>query len=89
MDVNRRDFLLLRVDTPAQPATLSCEVLYMRFLDSQLDGSTARLFTNLADDLSRTDAVTLLDRSWLTDAALNQRLDAVLDEFRQRGGRVA
>lgn len=89
MDVNRREFLLLRVDTPSQPATLSCEALYMRFLDSQLDGSTARLFANLADDLSRTDAVTLLDRSWLTDAALNTRLEAVLEEFRQRGGLVA
>ena len=88
MDVTRRDFLFLKAGAAAQPATLSCETLYMRFLDSQLDGSTARLFSQLADDLQQVDAVRLLDRSWLTDAALSEQLAIVLGDFRKRGGRI-
>ena len=34
--VERRDFLFLRA---GQPAVLSCEPLFMRFLDSQMDGT--------------------------------------------------
>ena len=50
MKVERRDFLFLRA---GQPAVLSCEPLFMRFLDSQLDGTTAQLFENLAADFAR------------------------------------
>jgi len=88
MDVTRRDFLFLKAGAASHPATLSCETLYMRFLDSQLDGSTERLFAQLADDLRHVDAVTLTDRSWLTDAALSEQLETVFDDFRKRGGRI-
>jgi hypothetical protein len=85
MNVERRDFLFLRA---GQPAVLSCEPLFMRFLDSQTDGSTARLFENLAADLRKVNAVRLTDTTWLARAELKQQLDAVLDRFRAAGGAV-
>jgi hypothetical protein len=84
--MNRRDFLLLRTNGGA--VTLSCERLYMRFLDSQLDGTTSELFENLARDLRRVRAVRLIDPSWLSRDDLRSQLEPVLAAFRRRGGRV-
>jgi hypothetical protein len=84
--VERRDFLFLRA---GQPAVLSCEPLFMRFLDSQLDGTTATLFENLAGDLRKVKAIRLTDTTWLSRADLKEQLDAVLDAFRASGGIVS
>jgi hypothetical protein len=86
MRVERRDFLFLRA---GQPAVLSCEPLFMRFLDSQMNGTTAQLFDNLAADLRKVTAVRLADTTWLSRADFKQELDATLDDFRARGGRVS
>ena len=67
---------------------LSCEPLFMRFLDSQLDGSTAVLFDNLGADLGKVNAVRLTDTAWLSRADFKQQLDAALDTFRAAGGTV-
>jgi len=83
--VERRDFLFLRA---GQPAVLSCEPLFMRFLDSQLDGTTAQLFENLAADLRKVNAVRLADTAWLARTDLRERLDSVLDQYVACGGRV-
>ena len=85
MRIERRDVLLLRA---GQPAVLSCEPLFMRFLDSQMDGSTAQLFENLAADLQKVNAIRLTDTTWLARADLKQELDAVLHAFRAAGGAV-
>ena len=85
MKVERRDFLFLRA---GQPAVLSCEPLFMRFLDSQMNGTTAQLFENLAADLRKVTAIRLADTTWLARADLKQEIDAVLDAFRAGGGRV-
>ena len=85
MIVERRDFLFLRA---GQPALLSCEPLFMRFLDAQMDGSTTQLFENLAGDLRKVTAVRLTDTTWLARADLKEQLDAVLDAFRLAGGTV-
>ena len=71
-----------------QPAVLSCEPLFMRFLDSQMDGSTAQLFDHLAADLLEVNTVRLTDTSWLARADLKQQLDRVLASFVSRGGRI-
>jgi hypothetical protein len=83
--VERRAFLFLRA---GQPAVLSCEPLFMRFLDSQIDGTTPRLFEHLAADLRTVNAVRLTDTTWLARADLKQQLDDVLDAFRATGGTV-
>jgi hypothetical protein len=85
MNVERRDFLLLR---SGQPAVLSCEPLFMRFLDSQMDSTTAQLFENLAADLRKVTAVRLTDTAWLARAELKTRLDTVLEAFCAAGGTV-
>ena len=85
MQIERRDFLFLRA---GQPAVLSCEPLFMRFLDAQVDGTTARLFENLAADLRKVRSVRLADTTWLAREDLRTELDAVLDVFRASGGTV-
>jgi len=85
MPVNRRDFLLLRA---GQPAVLSCEQLFMRYLDSQADDSTARLFDQLAADLCRVTEVRIDDPSWRSREDFNRYLSEVLGAFAARGGIV-
>jgi hypothetical protein len=85
MRIERRDFLLLRA---GQPAVLSCEPLFMRFVDSEMDGTTARLFEHLAADLAKVRTVRLTDTAWLARADLKQQLDLVLAAFTSRGGRI-
>jgi len=86
MLVDRREFLALRA---GQPAELSCELLYMRFVDAEADGSTAQLFDRLAADLRAAGAVHLTDTAWLSRAELRSHLDGVLAAFEAAGGRVA
>jgi hypothetical protein len=84
--MNRRDFLLLRAE--GRSTVLSCEALFMRFLDAQNDGTTDQLFANLARDLEHVKSVKLVDRAWLTRDDLRVRVDDALDAFRRRGGRI-
>ena len=83
--MRRRDFLLLRA---GQPAVLSCEQLFMRYLDSQADDSTSRLFDQLASDLRRVTAVRIADPSWRAREDFNRHLTDVLGAFESRGGLV-
>ena len=85
MRVDRRDFLLLRA---GQPAVLSCEQLFMRYLDSQTEETTPQLFAHLAGDLRRVRAVRLTETTWLARADLKAQLDVVLDAFTASGGRI-
>ncbi len=85
MTINRRDFLLLR---GGQPAVLSCERLFVRYIDSQADDSTARLFAQLAADLRRVTEVRIDDPSWRSREDFNRHLSEVLDAFAARGGVV-
>jgi len=83
--MNRRDFLAFR---DGQPAVLSCERLYMRYLDAQMDGTAPQLFDHLAGDLRGVRVVKLTKTSWLSRADLRAQLDLVLDNFKARGGRI-
>jgi len=83
--MNRRELLMLRI---GEPARLSCERLYMRYVDSQIDGTTPQLFDHLAGDLRGVKALRLTETSWLARADLKARLDAVLDAFKAAGGRI-
>jgi hypothetical protein len=85
MTVNRRDFLLLRA---GHPAVLSCEQLFMRYLDSQADDTTAPLFDQLAADLRRVTEVRVTEPSWRSREDFNRHLTEVLAAFESRGGRV-
>lgn len=84
--MNRRDFLLLRAE--GRTTVLSCEALFMRFVDAQNSGTLDQLFANLGRDLDQVTSVRLVDRAWLSRDDLRGRVEAVLDRFRARGGRV-
>jgi len=83
--MKRRDLLALRA---GQPAVLSCERLYMRYLDSQMDGTAPQLFDHLAGDLRGVRVLQLTETSWLTRADLKAQLEPVLDAFTAGGGRI-
>jgi hypothetical protein len=85
--MNRRDLLLLRVGGE-QVAVLSCEQLYMRYVDALSEGTTARLFDNLANGLRTITTLRLTEGSWLACDELKRRLDAVLAGFSESGGRI-
>jgi hypothetical protein len=86
--MNRRNFLLLKV-TPRHAVVLPCEELYMRYLDSQLDNTTAELFDRLRAELGEAESVHLADTTWFADADFKQALDRVLAAYRAGGGHVA
>jgi hypothetical protein len=89
--VNRRDFLLMRTGRDSADrgqAILSCELLYMRYVDARAQGTTTELFARLARDLDDVTRVRLIKTSWLSDDDLKRELDVVFDAFRERGGRI-
>jgi hypothetical protein len=84
--MNRREFLLFT--NPAQnTATLSCESLYMRYVDSTLDGTTPQLFGNIAATLSNVTSLVVTDAAWLSCEELKP-LGFILASFRERGGKI-
>jgi hypothetical protein len=85
--VDRRDFLLMRVNR-TDAVVLSCESLYMRYVDARASGATATLFDNLQSDLHGVKKLRLIKTSWLADEDLSRELDRVLAGFRADGGRV-
>jgi len=85
--MNRRDFLLLRIARD-EVAELSCERLFMRYVDASAEGNTERLFDALGDDLKRTRTVRLTDVSWLAREDLKVPLESVLRVFEDGGGTV-
>jgi hypothetical protein len=87
-DVNRRDFLLMRSGREADPVILSCEQLYMRYVDARANGATASLFARLLEELHGVKRVRLIKTSWLADKELGTQLDAVFESFRRDGGRI-
>ena len=102
--MKRRDVLLLRVgpinagpinpgfinnDATDRPARLSCEQLYMRFVDAEAEGEVDRFFDRLERELNEAIAVQVTDRSWLAREDLKERVDGLLKAFVARGGRVS
>ena len=67
---------------------LSCEQLFMRYLDSRADDSTSRLFEQLAADLRRVTTVHVAESMWRAREDFDRHLTAVLDAFTGRGGTV-
>jgi hypothetical protein len=87
-DVNRRDFLLMRTGRETDAVILSCEQLYMRYVDARANGATASLFARLLEELHGVKRVRLIKTSWLADKDLETQLDAVFESFRRDGGRI-
>ena len=84
--MNRRDFLFLAKERETA-AELSCEQLFMRCVDSALDGTTAELFNTLEQRLASVTSLSLASPEWLNCDELKP-LETILARFRQRGGSV-
>ena len=91
--MNRRDFFLLRPAGPSgrpggRTIELSCEQLWIKYLDANMNGAVAQLFERLNHELGDAGELRLVDTSWLSRDDFRLQLDRVLDAFRSRGGRV-
>jgi hypothetical protein len=85
--MDRRDFLLLRIAGP-HDAELSCERLYMRWVDAAASGTKRELFDSLRADLLKTKAVRVNGREWLAQSELREQVERMLSEFAAAGGSV-
>lgn len=109
--MDRRGFLLLGLRGKQRVLELSCERLYVRYVDARSavgaapqdedtslwsgepptrieTESVADLFEQLERSLERADVLRVLDPEWLDAGDLRSRVDAHLEAFRRRGGRV-
>jgi hypothetical protein len=86
--MNRRELLTLGINRKTRSIELSCERLYMKFCDSQLNGTTQELFERLEIELQGVEHVLLVDSAWLASREFRQHLESLLFSIRARGGRV-
>jgi hypothetical protein len=85
--MNRRDFLHLR-NLSGDILELSCEKLYMRYLDSQLDGTQEQLLGRTRETMLRSKKIRLQDVSWLNRGELKKVLEPLFEEFQAGGGQI-
>jgi hypothetical protein len=85
--MNRRDFLLVK-SPRAGTVELSCERLYMRYVDAQASGTEAEVFAWVEEQLQDASELRLHGTEWLEEAELKRGLVQALAPFRARGGRV-
>jgi len=84
--MNRREFLFFTKSVKDR-AALSCEQLYMRYLDSTLDGTTSQLFKKIEQSLSTVTFLHVTDAAWLECEELKP-VESILTAFCERGGRI-
>ena len=63
------------------------EQLYMRYVDSTVDGTTSHFFRNIEERLAAVTSLRLIDPSWLSCDEL-EPVQWMLQAFRERGGRI-
>jgi hypothetical protein len=85
--IDRRDFLLLRVVGPHE-AELSCERLFMRYVDAASDACAGNLLALLEADLAGTRRVRVTQSEWLVDGELKRNVQNALSKFESDGGIV-
>jgi hypothetical protein len=89
--IGRRDFLLLRpltANADRSSVELSCERLYMRYLDSIDECTTTDLLDSLTRDLSGARTVRLTATAWLTREDFRSWLEPLLDTLAARGVQI-
>jgi hypothetical protein len=86
--LHRRDLLSLGINRRIRSVELSCERLYMKYCDSNLDNNTQELFERLEVELRGVDNLRLVDTTWLACQDFKQRLEPILVSIRAHGGRV-
>jgi hypothetical protein len=86
--INRRDLLLLGINRRLRSVDLSCEWLYMKYCDAQLDNYTQDLFDRLEFELRSVDTIRLADTAWLARQDFKDWLEPIRASVETRGGRI-
>ena len=86
--IDRRQFLTMRRSGDTAFLELSCEALYMRFVDARLSGTTDSLRSHLEAQLAGARRLRLIESRWLACEELRSQLDPLLEAFRARNGQV-
>jgi hypothetical protein len=86
--LNRRDLLLLGINRRQRSVDLSCEWLYMKYCDAQLDNYTQELFNRLESELRAVDTIRLQDAAWLAREDFKIWLEPILASVHTSGGQV-
>lgn len=82
--MNRRDLLRWSAG-PGRVLELSCEALYMNFLDSRIHGTSGHFLERVLKQLRSANTVRLLGAFWLDRAELKETLEPHLTDLRSRG----
>ena len=85
--MNRRDFILLGSGR-TRTLEVSCERLYMTFVEARMNGSADALLTRLAEQSARARRVRLRETVWLARDDFRSALMPVLAAVESRGGTV-
>jgi hypothetical protein len=86
--MNRRDFLFLGGKGSSDVMDVSCEQLYMRWVDSEIRESREDLVGRLREEIGRTRTIRFHHAFWLNQQDLREVLEPLLQEFSSRGGTV-
>ena len=85
--MKRRDFLLSATGR-SQLLDLSCETLYMQYVDARIDDEVDEFFEELATKIARAHTVRLRQSFWLQRQDLASTLKPLLERLRAAGGDV-
>jgi hypothetical protein len=79
-DINRRDFLRCAARRP-RVIDLSCERLYMRYVDARSAGSLPALLESLQHEFSTVDEIRITHREWLSRDDFREDIGPLLRAF--------
>ena len=85
--ITRRDFFLAG-NGRTRTLNVSCQQLYMTFIDATVDGSTVALINRLQTALSNVSHLRLRETTWLARQDFKTMLTPLIDTFRAQGGTV-
>jgi hypothetical protein len=85
--MKRRDFFLFGSGR-TRTLEVSCEQLYMSFVDARMDGSADALIARLRQASTRAWRLRLRKTSWLAQDDFRAMLTPWIDDFSARGGTV-
>jgi len=85
--MKRREFLFLG-SPRSKVMDFSCEELYMRYVDSGIDGSEEIFFQRISEKFRGVRKIRFHEACWLKEESLKEGLDPLLRAFISRGGSI-
>ena len=85
--MNRRDFLSARQAGPAS-LDVSCERLFMCYLDAVNDGSQQEFLNRTLKEFKQAREVRLKESYWLKKNELDSALKPILTAYQSQGGAI-